>query len=122
MVVDCPRCHCPTMLVDSAVIYGRSYGPIYLCIICGAYVGCHPGSTRPLGTPADRATRTARHMAHQVFDPLWKSKRMTRRAAYAWLSRQMGLPPEKTHIGMFNQEQCCRVIQLCAGRTERLDL
>ena len=49
MVVDCPRCHCPTMLVDSAVIYGRSYGPIYLCIICGAYVGCHPGSTRPPG-------------------------------------------------------------------------
>ena len=37
------------MLVDSAVIYGRSYGPIYLCIICGAYVGCHPGSTRPPG-------------------------------------------------------------------------
>ncbi|EHM39185.1 hypothetical protein HMPREF0372_03848 [Flavonifractor plautii ATCC 29863] len=61
-------------------------------------------------------------MAHQAFDPLWKSKRMTRRAAYAWLSQQMGLPPEKTHIGMFNQEQCCKVIRLCTGRTKAHDL
>lgn len=67
--VYCPRCHCPTMLVDSAFVYGRSYGPIYLCLICGAYVGCHPGSTRPppwgrrrIGPPARRGTWRTRHL------------------------------------------------------------
>lgn len=113
--VICPRCNCPAMLVDSVVVYGRSYGKIYLCLVCGAYVGCHPGGVKPLGTPADKATRTARSMAHQTFDAIWKSHRMSRSGAYRWLSQQMGLPPEKTHIGMFDQEQCSQVIRICTG-------
>ena len=117
MTVECPHCHCPTILVDSKVIYKASYGPIYLCLLCGAYVGCHPGSVRPLGSPADRATRVARRMAHEAFDPLWRRGSMTRSEAYAWLAKQMGLPTEQTHIGMFTAEQCCRVMQICAKRT-----
>lgn len=114
--VYCPYCNLPTILTDSCILYGKSYGPIYLCLICGAYVGCHPRSTRPLGTPADKATRTARRMAHEVFDAIWKSGRTRRSSAYAWLSQQMGLPPEKTHIGMFTKEQCTEVIRICAGK------
>lgn len=112
--VTCPYCRCPTALMDSAVIYGRSYGKIYYCLICGAYVGCHPGSSRPLGTPANKALRTARHMAHQAFDPMRKFRKMSRAAAYAWLSEKMGLPPEKTHIGMFDLEQCAEVLRICS--------
>ncbi len=119
--IICPYCSCPVALVDSKIIYGKSYGQIYLCLVCGAYVGCHPGGTRPLGTPADRATRTARYMAHQAFDPLWKRGQMTRRQVYAWLSQRMRLPPEQTHIGMFDQAQCCRVMQLCAERNKAYD-
>lgn len=112
--IICPYCSCPTFLVDSKVIYGRSYGPVYLCLICGAYVGCHSGGTRPLGSPANKALRTARHLAHAAFDPLWQSHRMSRSRAYSWLAQQMGLPEEKTHIGMFDLDQCAQVMRICA--------
>lgn len=115
--VICPRCGCPTMLLEASHVYGFGYqGRIWFCLICGAYVGCHPGSTKALGTPADKATRFARRLAHQAFDPLWRSRRMSRSGAYQWLADQMGLPPEKTHIGMFDQAQCGQVIRICAER------
>lgn len=115
--VICPYCDCPALLMDSKHIYRESYGKkIYFCLICGAYVGCHPGGTKPLGTPANKALRTARNMAHQVFDRIWKSRRMSRSAAYARLAEQMGLPGEKTHIGMFDLEQCGQVMRICARR------
>jgi hypothetical protein len=50
--------------------------------------------------------------AHAVFDPIWKSGRMTRHAAYKWLSDAMDLPKEQTHIGMFDIGQCLKVEQL----------
>lgn len=55
-------------------------------------------------------------MAHQAFDPIWKFRHMSRSGAYAWLSEQMGLPPEKTHIGMFDLEQCGQVMRICARK------
>lgn len=36
----------------------------------------------------------------------------TSRAAYKWLSDQLGLPPEYTHIGMFNPETCAKVVDV----------
>lgn len=88
---------------------------------CGAYVGCHPNSQTPLGTPAGPATRQARSEAHAVFDALWQrkmardgvSRHEARNAAYAWLAEQMGLDPSATHIGSFTQEQCAQVVALC---------
>jgi len=90
---------------------------------CGAYVGCHPGSTRPLGSPAGAETRRARNAAHAAFDPLWKRKIIrdglqqheARRAGYEWLAEQMGLPMEQTHIGMFTAAQCARVVEIIAS-------
>ena len=40
----CPYCGNRTEYVDSSVIYGRSYGMIYLCWDCMAYVGVHKGT------------------------------------------------------------------------------
>ena len=42
----CPYCGNRTEYVDSSVIYGRSYGMIYLCWDCMAYVGVHKGTDR----------------------------------------------------------------------------
>ena len=52
--------------------------------------------------------------AHASFDPLWKTGpfRGRRKAAYGWLAGQMGLPVEKTHIGMFDVPQCQEVIKI----------
>lgn len=52
------------------------------------------------------------------FDELYKRGLMRRREAYKWLSDQLGLPPEYTHIGMFNPETCAKVVVMryCKGR------
>jgi hypothetical protein len=80
---------------------------------CGAYCGCHGFTTRPMGNPSGAATRRARMLAHENFDPLWKLGRMGRRDAYSWLSAQMGLAAEQTHIGMMTREQALEVVRHC---------
>ena len=118
----CAYCEKQTELVDSKVVYGKSYGPIYYCRDCQAWVGCHKGTNKSLGRVAKGKLRNLKKEAHKYFDHMWKrrmneSKRMTKKKArtlaYKWLSEQMGTDPEYTHIGMYNEYQCERVIALC---------
>lgn len=117
--VFCDYCGRRAEYVDSKVIYGRSYGMVYLCRACNAYVGVHKGTDRPLGRLANAELRHWKKAAHAEFDPLWQYGRFQgrRKAAYRWLSEKMGLPESKTHIGMFDVALCKRVIEIC--RTER---
>lgn len=112
--VRCDYCGAKANFVDSSVIYGKSYGMIYLCPDCGAYVGVHKGTDKPLGRLANSELRRWKQNAHNVFDPLWRCGpfRGRRNAAYAWLAQQMGLPVEKTHIGMFDVAQCKEAINI----------
>jgi hypothetical protein len=55
--------------------------------------------------------------AHDAFDPLWKEGRMKRKEAYKWLSERMGLHVNDTHIGMFDADQCRRVVGVCTPPT-----
>ena len=41
-----------------------------------------------------------------------------RNAAYAWLAQKMGLPVEKTHIGMFDVGQCRKAIEIIEKETK----
>lgn len=109
----CPYCGRKAEYVDSKVVYGRSYGMIYLCRPCDAYVGVHKGTDKPKGRMADKELRYWKMAAHEAFDPLWQSKRMKRDEAYAWLAGRMGLRPEDTHIGMFDVPECKKVIKIC---------
>lgn len=116
--VFCPYCGKRAEFVDSAEVYhGRSYGMIYLCRPCDAYVGCHENGKgdSPKGRLANAELRRWKIAAHNAFDPLWKFGpfRGRRNCAYAWLAEQMGLPKEKTHIGMFDVAECQQVIQIC---------
>ena len=48
----CPYCGAVSILTDSKVVYGKSYGMIYLCRNypkCDAYVGVHKRTNEPLG-------------------------------------------------------------------------
>lgn len=115
MTVYCDYCGHQAALVADSVIYGRSYGHnAYLCRNCGAYVGCHKGTDEPLGRLANATLRRWKMAAHAAFDPLWRTGvfRGRRKAAYAWLAAQMDLPIEQTHIGMFDEQQCQRVIEI----------
>ena len=112
----CPYCGRPTELIDSAEVYhGYSFGPIYICRQCDAYVGCHKGTTRAMGRLANADLRKWKHQAHEAFDKLWKGegKIMNRHQAYKFLSEKLGLPPKYTHIGMFKPETCKKVIEIC---------
>jgi len=115
--VTCPYCAEPASLVKGDVIYPhleqlhkRSY---WYCPCVNAYVGCHKGSVNPLGRLANKSLRKLKMDAHQVFDPIWRGGFMSRREAYDWLAIKMDIPPDQTHIGMFDEEQCKRVIKGC---------
>ena len=117
----CPYCGKKPDYVDSAVIYGKSYGMVYCCKDCDAYVGVHHGtSKRALGRLANKELREAKKEAHFYFDQLWRKgmkqgrrKHEVRNAAYDWLSEQIGTPKEFTHIGMFDVELCNEVVRVC---------
>ncbi len=94
---------------------------MYLCRDCGACVGTHKGTVRPLGRMASREVRQARRRAHSVFDPLWSSGEMTRSGAYKWLSEQMGIKKRYCHIGYFGVEECNQVIEIMANRNNGED-
>lgn len=116
----CPYCRKASEFVDSEVIYGKSYGMIYYCKPCDAYVGVHKGTKQALGRLANRELRAWKKSAHAHFDNLWEqkmqqgfSKTKARRSAYKWLSECMRIPINRTHIGMFDVEQCSEVVELC---------
>lgn len=118
--VPCPYCGDPAELVGGDRVYphrpdlaGKRF---YLCAPCDAYVGCHPGTTEPLGRLADKALRRAKVAAHNAFDPLWQAGPMTRPEAYRWLAGALGVAPADCHIGQFDLGQCQRVIQVCLNR------
>lgn len=119
----CDYCHRPAVLVDSEAVYERSYGPIWICWKCQAWVGVHENSPRyqPLGRLANRRLRMAKSAAHAALDPLWKRGLMTRKGAYAWLAEQMNLPVKRTHIGWFDEAQCQRVIDHVKAYRARLN-
>lgn len=113
--VICPYCGEKAEYVDSAEVYhGISYGMIYLCRPCNAYVGVHGKSDVPKGSLANAELRYWRRLAHAAFDPLWQHGKFykQRNSAYAWLAEKMDLPKEETHIGMFGIESCKRVISI----------
>jgi hypothetical protein len=84
-----------------------------MCTPCDARVGCHPGTSTPLGRLANGELRKAKQEAHAAFDPMWKTGIKTRGGAYAWLKDQLNLEKNKCHIGMFDVETCYKVVEVC---------
>jgi zinc-finger-containing domain len=106
----CPYCHRPTEYVDSSVIYGKSYGMIYLCRPCMAYCGVHQGTNISLGRLANEALREAKKEAHKYFNMIYEGGHMTRKEAYAWLCSMLEIPRDETHIGMFDEKLCADTV------------
>ncbi len=119
----CHYCGSPVFLLNNSEIYGRSYGDwpyAYKCCGCDSYVGLHPGTDLPLGTLADRETREARKQYKRAFLDVQRHHEWTRRAAYAWLSRRMGIPEEECHWGMFSVDQAQLAGAICAEYLEQM--
>jgi hypothetical protein len=56
----------------------------------------------------------ARMKAHNAFDRFWLSGKMSRKQAYKWLARAMGIPRERCHMVMFSEGDCEEVVRLCS--------
>lgn len=108
----------------------------YKCDACSGYVGCHPGTTNALGTPANAELRNARSLLHErMIDPLWQTadqsvdykpedeaarltiRRAARSRVYAYLAFRMKLTRDQTHTGMFTIEQCREAWRCLQGIT-----
>lgn len=127
----CDYCGVETERVTGADIYPHrpdlAGKIIYRCLPCDAWVGCHPGTTQPLGRLANAELRAAKREAHQALDPLWRKKMRisgcakgkARGLAYKWLADQLGIDPKGCHIGMFTVELCRRTVEVCEAATRR---
>ena len=122
--VYCPYCRAEAPLVDGTVVYPHRPDlaslRFYRCTPCDAHVGCHKGTTTPLGRLANAELRKAKQRAHAAFDPLWKGgkRKLSRSAAYSWLAKAMQMMPADCHIGMMDVGQCQRVVEVCRARSD----
>ena len=109
-MIDCYYCQQPAKLVGGDVIYPHrpdlASKRFHHCAPCGAYVGCHPGTTKPLGILAKAELRALKSRVHAAFDPIWRGKTMRRSEAYRWLADGIGIPATECHVGMFSEERC----------------
>lgn len=112
----CPYCGAEADYVAGDTIYPHRRDlwkkTFYRCAPCDAHVGCHDGTSNALGRLANPELRLAKMAAHSAFDRIWRGK-MSRGAAYRWLAEQLGIEARDCHIGMFDVEQCRRVVAAC---------
>jgi|GEM_PF-380496 len=108
---QCPYCGQATIYTDSTEIYGSSYGMVYLCRPCQAWVGVHRGTDIALGRVATKEHRALRRQGHVWFDTI--ASALGKEPAYQWLAEKMGIPREACHFALFDQLQCERAIEIC---------
>jgi hypothetical protein len=99
MIVYCTGCEddVDARLTDGAERYPHRPDladiPFWRCDTCGNYVGCHHKTktpTKPLGCIATPQILDARKKIHALLDPLWKSGKIKRGRAYAYVSKRLG--------------------------------
>jgi len=126
---QCPYCKSETEFVDSKAVYKESFGMIYLCRPCSAWVGVHKETTVALGRLANSELRKWKQTAHFYFDKLWQRKQelgmkkgKARGKAYKWLSGELGINVKETHIGWFDVDMCKKVVDICKPHVQKLNL
>lgn len=70
----------------------------------------------------DQGTFTWRKACHSWFDRLWRSRKMTRDDAYAWLAGELELTSVECHIAHFSAGCCMRVIRMTKEKLAALGL
>lgn len=111
----CPYCNHDVVLTSNKEIYGREFGngKCYLCRNCGASVGTHDGKrNRPLGILATQEMKVLKKCCHDLFDPIWKSRKTSRTHLYVILSRLLGIETRDCHFGHFETERLLEAINI----------
>ncbi len=119
----CNHCNGMVMLIPNSAIYGRSYGDwpyAYACTECDAYVGLHPHTDLPLGTLANKEERQARMENKRAFVQLQERLGISRREAYSWLAKELGIEISKCHWSMFGVDTATRAGEACRKTLEKM--
>ena len=97
--------------------------PFWKCDTCMNYVGCHHKTktpTKPLGCIATPEILNARKKIHALLDPLWKSKKIKRGQAYAYVTNRMAKlmnePTYQYHNGEIRSLEEAREIYKIVGQ------
>lgn len=99
MLIHCTECQTDVdaRLTNGAEIYPHRTDlhnlPFWKCDDCHNYVGCHhktKNRTQPLGNIPNQELRQARQHIHELIDPVWQSKQMTRHELYRLMSAELG--------------------------------
>lgn len=124
----CPYCGSPVNFRDSKMIYGISYGMVYICSQypkCDAFVGVHKHNKEALGRLANHELREWKKKAHRYFDPIWEYRKKRTNdlnslsKAYLWLANRLDINVESCHIGMFDVDKCVKVVAICKSVYEQ---
>lgn len=106
--VECPYCHAECDYADNAEVYRRSYGMMYICRPCEAFVGVHKGTDNPLGRPAKKNLRLQRRISHGLIDVFWRTGLFKRGEVYKALQVAMELEWKENHVAMWGMRTCVR--------------
>lgn len=127
--INCPYCGAPAVCRPAGTVYGSSTKErgryLYVCSHwpkCDAYVAAHKQDRRPMGTLANASLRHKRILAHNALDELRRARHMEKWGVYLWLQGRLGLSESQTHIGMFSEQMCDRVISLCRESLDPIPL
>src|SRR5258708_5141059 len=105
--MQCPYCGKNIYVVHSSIIYGKDAPDYGLMQACSDYPKCDSyGGT----TIASKELRELRKACHREFDKIWKSGEKTRKDSYRWLCKKMNKPREQTHISLFREDDCKKLL------------
>ncbi|MBR4122175.1 MAG: hypothetical protein IKR06_02690 [Erysipelotrichaceae bacterium] len=117
--VICPKCGIAADFIkanEGDISKARSR---YRCPKCRMSVMTHPGTPIPLGDMANAKIRSERILLHEKFDRLYVKMHWSRKEAYEWMARNLGIPPERAHISMLTEEECEELRNLLKEMEER---
>ena len=98
---------------NSPTLLNGNWGYWYKCETCGSSIGCHKGTTKPLGTIlADRELKDLRMEAHEMFDYVWKQGFEKRNFLYRELAILMDIDIEECHFAMMSKPRIRNAIEI----------
>lgn len=102
--LGCPECG------SNMILRKSRYGYFYGCqefpeTGCKGSVGARPDGT-PVAMPTSMNEKEARTNATETFERLWKSGKMDRHDAFAWLCVKMQCKRSEAYIARFTIQQC----------------
>ena len=113
----CPYCGHVVVLTSNSELYGREYGngKCYLCRNCKASVGTHPGGNKPLGILATKEMKVLKKCCHDLFDPIWKARKINRGKLYSILAAKLDIDVKDCHFGYFETDRLLQSIRLMSN-------